>query len=557
MLQPTRSAALSTELRQYHRLQCPAGVCVQSGRGDSILSNSIYSNEQPVSYSRPPALRPGPNDLQAAPDLTGAQGGGATSAIQGTLTSVPKTSFLIQFFTNQVPDPSGYGQGQTLLGATTVTTNGQGYAAFVFAPSSSLAGGTWLTATATRLNTVGNTVDTSEFSNAIAPLSLQFKTAAITVDATAGYAFVDVQRLGDPNGTVAVNYATSNGTAVAGKDYTAASGTLTFPSNATDEIFSVAILPNSSQTASSVTVNLALSNPTAGSTLGSPSTAVLTVDNNMPPVLQFSSSTYSTSYGPAVTLITVVRSGGTHSSMVQVNYATAGGSAVPGTDYTPVSGTLTFLANQTTATFTMPILQGGNPAATRTVGLLLSNPAYGAQLGALSTATLSITPGSPYNPVGPTNPTPPQIAGEQLVLGPAGIMAVQFTFSLPLNSSRVPDLGNYGYYVDVAGAGGKFGTSSDTYIPLSSAQYNAAIIDNHGLSGKRFASESLRPNHDQRPGQPTLEPGIDLHFRRIVIWVKQRRSWFSVRRHLRRRVIAGLHRHVSASPCSSVCRVEA
>ena len=36
------------------------------------------------------------------------------------------------------------------------------------------------------------------------------------------------------------------------------------------------------------------------------------------------------------------------------------------------------------------------------------------------------------------------------------------------------DLGNYGYYVDVAGANGTFGTPNDIYIALSAAQYNSA-----------------------------------------------------------------------------------
>ena len=98
---------------------------------------------------------------------------------------------------------------------------------------------------------------------------------------------------------------------------------------------------------------------------------------------------------------------------------------------------------------------------------------------------------SPYNPVGPTNPVPPQVTGEQFVLGPAGITAVLFSFSQPLNPSRVPDLGNYGYYVDVAGANGVFGTSADIYIPLSSAQYNPAtstvtVIPSTSLPLNRF-----------------------------------------------------------------------
>jgi hypothetical protein len=164
---------------------------------------------------------------------------------------------------------------------------------------------------------------------------------------------------------------------------------------------------------------------------------------------------------------------------VQVNYATSGGTAVAGVDYTAVSGTLTFLANQATATFSVPVLQGGGATVNKTVGLLLAAPSAGAQLGPTSTATLTIQAGSsgspsPYNPAGPTNPIPPEVAGEQLVLGRAGITAVVFSFSQPLDPSRVPDLGNYGYYVDVAGPNGVFGTSADVYIPLAAAQYTFA-----------------------------------------------------------------------------------
>ncbi|MGB2608339.1 MAG: Calx-beta domain-containing protein, partial [Isosphaeraceae bacterium] len=446
-----------------------AGVSVQSGTGDSILSNSIYSNDQLGIVLVTPSPAPGPNDLQTAPVLTSAVGGGTSSGIQGTLASIANTPFLIQFFTSLIPDPSGFGQGQTPIGSTTVTTNRQGNAAISFAPSSSLPANIWVTATAT--NTL--TGDTSEFSNALSalPISMQFLTAAVSVDVSAGSALIDVHRSGNPKAIVSVNYATSNGTAVAGQDYTAASGTLTFQPGEFDKTFSITLLPNPSQAATSVTVNLALNQPTGGSTLGSPSTAVLTINNNMPPILQFLSSSYTTYAGSSFTIVSVTRGGGSRGTAVQVHYATAGGSAVAGVDYTPVSGTLTFLANQTTATFTVPILNGGVAPVTSTVGLVLSGPTAGAQLGPISTATLTIMAGSPYNPGGQTDTVPPQITGEQLVLGSTGITAVLFSFSQPLNPSRVPDLGNYGYYVDVAGANGVFGTSADIYVPLSSAQY--------------------------------------------------------------------------------------
>ena len=71
--------------------------------------------------------------------------------------------FLIQFFSSPIADPSGFGQGQTFLGSTTVTTNGAGTAAINFNLSTNLAVGTWVTVTATNQSTG----DTSEFSNAV------------------------------------------------------------------------------------------------------------------------------------------------------------------------------------------------------------------------------------------------------------------------------------------------------------------------------------------------------------------------------------------------------
>ena len=68
--------------------------------------------------------------------------------------------------------------------------------------------------------------------------------------------------------------------------------------------------------------------------------------------------------------MTVTQGGGSQGTTVQVSYATA----VPGVDYTPVTGTLTFLANHTTAAFTVPILRGGVATVSKAVGLVLFGP---------------------------------------------------------------------------------------------------------------------------------------------------------------------------------------
>jgi streptogramin lyase len=94
---------------------------------------------------------------------------------------------------------------------------------------------------------------------------------------SAGTASVNVTLNALPSSNVTVNYATSDGTAVNGWDYTATSGTLTFTPSQDSESFSVPIL-NPGITSADVALNLTLTSPT-NATLGSPSTASLTIDN--------------------------------------------------------------------------------------------------------------------------------------------------------------------------------------------------------------------------------------------------------------------------------------
>ncbi|MFI5457958.1 MAG: beta strand repeat-containing protein, partial [Isosphaerales bacterium] len=251
-----------------------AGVSVQSGTGNTIQSNSIFSN----GHLGIELLGTG-NDSQSAPSLSGATGGGTSSNIQGSLTSVLNTSFLIQFFSNIAPDPSGFGQGQTFLGSTTVMTNASGSATINFNLSNGLTDGAWLTATATNLITG----DTSAFSNANSaqPVSVAFSMADFMVTSTnmTTFATIDVLRAGNISVAVSVSYATSNGSAIAGQDYSPVSGTLTFPPNQTDEMFQVPILANSNRSTPSSFVNLTLSQPVGGATLGSISSATVTIAN--------------------------------------------------------------------------------------------------------------------------------------------------------------------------------------------------------------------------------------------------------------------------------------
>ena len=128
-----------------------------------------------------------------------------------------------------------------------------------------------------------------------------------------------------------MNYATSNGTATAGSDYTSASGTLTLANGETSKTFTIPIL-NDTLVEGNETVNLTLSNPSGGASLGNQNTATLTIasdDAAQPGVLQFSTSAYTVNENQGTATITVTRTGGSNVA-VSVNYATSNGTATAG-----------------------------------------------------------------------------------------------------------------------------------------------------------------------------------------------------------------------------------
>lgn len=141
---------------------------VGSPIGDQILSNSIYDNSilginlgnGPTPNQQPGT--PGPNKFQNYPTLLSAQSDGSSTTIQGMLTGLPSTNYFVQFFCNPVASSSGFGQGKTLIGAYTATTDGTGLATFtVPAPIGSLPG---QSVSATATDQAG---DTSEFAQDI------------------------------------------------------------------------------------------------------------------------------------------------------------------------------------------------------------------------------------------------------------------------------------------------------------------------------------------------------------------------------------------------------
>ena len=109
---------------------------------------------------------------------------------------------------------------------------------------------------------------------------IEFASSSYGVSEDAGVSVITVSRTGGSSGAVNVRYATGSGTAEAGPDYTAVSGTLSWTDgDSADKTFEV-FINDDTEEESDETVALELSDPSAGASLGLTSGAELTITDD-------------------------------------------------------------------------------------------------------------------------------------------------------------------------------------------------------------------------------------------------------------------------------------
>jgi hypothetical protein len=226
------------------------------------------------------------------------------------------------------------------------------------------------------------------------PPVIHFDPASYLVNENVASVLITVKLSHDSTETITVDYATSDGTAKAGDDYVAKNGSLTFNPYQLEASFSVTI-NNDLLDEVNETINLTLSNPSSNATLGVPGdTATVTINDDDPaPTVHFSTNAYSVNEDAGTATIAVALSQASGKE-ISVDYATSAGSAVPGTDYTSVSDTLTFAPGETNKDFQIPIINDGLDEPNKTVNLALSN-GVNASLDTPKNAVLTIVDASP------------------------------------------------------------------------------------------------------------------------------------------------------------------
>ncbi|MBA4789699.1 MAG: cellulase family glycosylhydrolase [Rhizobiales bacterium] len=202
-------------------------------------------------------------------------------------------------------------------------------------------------------------------------------------------------------GPVTVAYATANGTATAGSDYAAASGTLTFAAGETTKTIQVTV-NGDTVVEGNETLTLNLSAPSGATIADGLGTGTITNDDVVAPVLPTLSVSDATvaegNSGTKVMTFTVTLSAAA-TGPVTVAYATANGTATAGSDYAAASGTLTFAAGETTKTVQVTVNGDTVVEGNETLTLNLSAPsgatiADGSGTGTITNDDTASNPGT-------------------------------------------------------------------------------------------------------------------------------------------------------------------
>lgn len=290
----------------------------------------------------------GANGLQNAAVLTIAEPSSTSTAISGTFDGAPNSTFQVEFFSSTTADSSGFGEGQTFLGTTTITTDATGNAIVSYTHPQAIAVGQVISATVT--DAVGNT---SEFSNARAVAVPKVTISPTTVEQLEGEgttAYVFTLTLDQASSQeVSVQVATTDITATSPSDYDAFDQTVTF---APGEMFKTVSIAVKGDTAKEPNETFRVSlGAVVNAVLGSDSSAIATIlDDDNPPTVSIANITPTTvTEGDSATTDYQfeVRLSNATSDPVTVTYTTVDGSAnASDNDYIAASQTLAFASGE-------------------------------------------------------------------------------------------------------------------------------------------------------------------------------------------------------------------
>jgi hypothetical protein len=220
-----------------------------------------------------------------------------------------------------------------------------------------------------------NTSATQTFTiNVLEGGTLQFSSSSYSVNEGTPSIVITVSRFNGSAGEARVDYSTSDGSAIAGSDYTATSGTLIFPNGVTTQTFSVPILQDALDETTEV-VGLHLTNAAGTGSLGVPKDSqLLIIDDDPTPSLRINDVSVTEGDSGTINAVFTVTLSTASSFTVTANFATADGSATAGSDYQPAMGQVILNSGEVTKTISVTVNGDTTPELNETFFVNLSNP---------------------------------------------------------------------------------------------------------------------------------------------------------------------------------------
>jgi hypothetical protein len=185
---------------------------------------------------------------------------------------------------------------------------------------------------------------------------------------------------------VTVSFATSDLTATAGSDYTATSGTLTFPAGTTSQFISLGVKGDTAVELDE-TLKITFSEPTNSTLLHGSITLTINNDDQVPlPAISAVDVVDVGTPGSHLATVTLTLSSAS-TKQVLVNWTTINGSATAPTDFTAASGTAVFNPGNVSKDITLSIYGNWVAGASRNFQVGLSTLAN----ATIQTPTVNIT----------------------------------------------------------------------------------------------------------------------------------------------------------------------
>jgi hypothetical protein len=265
---------------------------------------------------------------------------------------------------------------------------------------------------------------------------------------------------------VTVSYSTADGTATAGSDYTAVSGTASFAPGATSTEISVLVAGDAVRELDETFV-LGLADAVNATIAVGQATATIANDEGLPSI---SVANVSVNEGNAgTTAATFLLTLTAPSDLpVSVNYATGDGSAIAGSDYMPANGVASFAAGVVTAEVTVLVNGDALVEGDEAFVLALTAPTNATLANAQATAT--ITNDEPMPTI--------SITGASVTEGNAGAAAATFALTLS-GASELPVTVSYQTSDATASAGVDYIASAGaaTFAPGTMATEVTVLVN--------------------------------------------------------------------------------